>query len=74
VTNKLEAGFTEPCLFYMHFGQNVCCLSSIYDEDKGFFVFPEGYTLRVKTDSGIGKKIYQENKAACGTCLYMVRC
>jgi len=45
-----------------------------YDEDKDYFICPQGHTLRSKTDSNDGRKVYQAVKGECDVCPYKARC
>ncbi len=45
-----------------------------YDGDKDCFVCPSGHTLKLKTETSDGKKVYQAVKAECDVCPYKARC
>jgi len=45
-----------------------------YDEDKDCFLCPAGHSLKLKTESSDGKKVYQALKAECDSCRYQARC
>jgi len=45
-----------------------------YDESKDCFVCPAGHTLKLRTETNEGKKVYQGDKSACDLCHYKARC
>ena len=45
-----------------------------YDEDSDCFVCPAGHTLKLKTETADGKKVYQGDKTDCDFCPYRARC
>jgi transposase len=45
-----------------------------YDEGKDCFVCPAGHTLKLKSATSDGKRVYQGDKAGCDLCLYRARC
>jgi transposase len=45
-----------------------------YDEGKDCFVCPADHTLKLKSATSDGKRVYQGDKAGCDLCLYRARC
>jgi len=45
-----------------------------YDEDNDCFVCPMGHTLKLKTQTADGKKVYQGDKTDCDHCPYKAKC